>query len=88
LNVYDPFLDWYEDREERQLWEDKVRFALYGENARVRADVERKREKEEGGPRHKPCTQASRPNFGLRPGQPKLNALLGGDDLADHEARD
>jgi hypothetical protein len=48
VNVYDPFLDWYEDREERQLWEDKVRFALYGENARVRADVERKRAKEEG----------------------------------------
>jgi hypothetical protein len=48
LNVYDPFLDWYEDREERQLWEDKVRFALYGENLRVRADVERKRLKENG----------------------------------------
>jgi hypothetical protein len=48
VNVYDPFLDWYEDREERQLWEDKVRFALYGENARVRADVERKALKEEG----------------------------------------
>jgi hypothetical protein len=46
--VYDPFLDWYEDREERQLWEDKVRFALYGENLRVRADVERKRLKENG----------------------------------------
>jgi hypothetical protein len=46
LNVYDPFLDWYEDRDERAVWEEKVRFALYSENARVRADVERKERKE------------------------------------------
>jgi hypothetical protein len=44
VNAYNAFLD----EEERHLWEEKVRFALYGENARVRADVERKRAKEEG----------------------------------------
>jgi hypothetical protein len=48
VNVYDPFLDWYEDREERHLWEEKVRFALYSEQARDRSDIERKWAKENG----------------------------------------
>jgi hypothetical protein len=47
VNAYNAFLDEY-DSDERALWEEKVRFALYGENARVRADVERKRLKEDG----------------------------------------
>jgi hypothetical protein len=42
VNVYDPFLD----EEERHLWEEKVRFALYSENARERSDIERKWAKE------------------------------------------
>ena len=32
--------------DERAVWEEKVRFALYGENARERSDIERKWAKE------------------------------------------
>jgi hypothetical protein len=42
VNAYDAFLD----EEERHLWEEKVRFALYSEQARDRSDIERKWAKE------------------------------------------
>jgi hypothetical protein len=38
------------DPMDRQVWEEKVALALYGENWRVRADVERKAAKENADP--------------------------------------
>jgi hypothetical protein len=36
--------------DQRKVWEEKVALALYGENWRVRADVERKQRKENPEP--------------------------------------
>jgi hypothetical protein len=80
VNAYNAFLD----EEERHLWEEKVRFALYGENARVRADVELKREKEEG-PAPSFTTETIDGPATWTP-HPSLEVTY--DDLADHEGLD